>query len=114
MFSPQELSFSTRMSNLEVIGAGLCRTGTLSLKTAFGILGYNSYHMTELMEHPDREDFKMWMALIRGERPDIDSIMKSYTATTDFPACWHYKELLRLSPKAKVRGIILWPFWGGN
>jgi len=41
---------------LEVIGAGFGRTGTLSLKYALEMLGYQKcYHMMELRNHPDHQ-----------------------------------------------------------
>ena len=39
---------------LQIIGAGFGRTGTNSLKVALNILGYKTYHMTELEEHEDQ------------------------------------------------------------
>lgn len=36
---------------IHVIGAGLGRTGTASLKVALGKLGYKTYHMKELLEN---------------------------------------------------------------
>jgi len=93
------------MTNLEVIGAGYGRTGTLSLKGAFEILGFKSYHMKEALDHGSRRDYEMWSALCRGETLDVSAInhvLGGYTATTDFPACHHYQLLMRLNPNAKV------------
>lgn len=93
------------MSNIEVIGAGFGRTGTNSLRTALNILGYHSYHMLENVSHLPRRDIDLWEPLGRGEPVDDKAFTRAlgtYTATTDFPACWHYKELLRRNPKAKV------------
>jgi hypothetical protein len=51
---------------LEVIGAGLGRTGTLSLKVALEQLGLGPcYHMTEVFAHP--EHVPLWEAAGRGE-----------------------------------------------
>jgi hypothetical protein len=39
---------------LKIIGAGLGRTGTLSLKVALEQLGFaRCYHMTEVLAHPE-------------------------------------------------------------
>ena len=50
---------------LRVIGAGLGRTGTLSLKTALEELGFaRCYHMTEVLVHP--EHVAVWDAAGAG------------------------------------------------
>ncbi len=84
---------------LRVIGAGLGRTGTLSLKTAFEQhLGFKRcYHMGEVSEaaHP------LWIAAADGH-PDWDRIFDGYDATTDYPACSFWRELADYYPDAKV------------
>ena len=55
--------------SLEVIGAGLGRTGTMSLKLALEKLGYSScYHMVEMFQKPEHLPF--WERATRGERID--------------------------------------------
>jgi len=90
------------MSNIEVIGAGFGRTGTLSLKTALNLLGFRAYHMDQLVANLGRRDFDMWISLGEGDSTGVSRVLGSYTATTDFPACSYYKELLGLNPNAKV------------
>jgi len=46
--------------DLEVVGAGFGRTGTLSLKTALDILGYKTYHMVEVFENGSKH-YDTWM-----------------------------------------------------
>jgi hypothetical protein len=86
---------------LEVIGAGLGRTGTLSLKAALDILGYEPcYHMLEcVMQGP--EHWKLWEAAQQGAR-DWDTIFAGRSATVDFPACTSWKALAEHYPHAKV------------
>ena len=52
--------------SLRVVGAGLGRTGTLSLKLALErLLGAPCYHMTEVFAHP--EHVALWHAAARNE-----------------------------------------------
>lgn len=86
---------------LKVIGAGLGRTGTLSLKLALEELGFDKcYHMYEVIAHP--EDIAVWEAAGRGEPVDWEALFQGYQATVDWPSCNFYAELLKLYPDAKV------------
>lgn len=86
---------------LKVIGAGLGRTGTLSLKAALEDLGFfRCYHMVEVLAHP--EHVRVWDAAARGEPVDWEALLRGYQATVDWPACNFYAEFARLYPDAKV------------
>src|SRR3954454_13602548 len=86
---------------LKVIGAGLGRTGTLSLKVALEQLGFaRCYHMTEVLAYP--EHIRVWDAAGRGEPVDWEALFRGYQATVDWPGCNFYQEYLRLYPEAKV------------
>jgi len=87
---------------LRVIGAGVGRTGTLSLKGALEtLLGGTCYHMFEVFAHP--EDIERWrQAASSGGNVDWATMLGDYVATTDFPACLFWRELLELYPDAKV------------
>jgi hypothetical protein len=86
---------------LQIIGAGLGRTGTESLKKALELLGYGScYHMFELVRKPER--LRYWEQLGRGEIPDYDALFEGYQATSDFPAAIYYREFMQQYPDAKV------------
>lgn len=86
---------------LEVIGAGLGRTGTLSLKAALERLGFGPcYHMTELFSHP--EHTPTWEAALRGEPVDWEDVFAGYRATVDWPGAAYYDRLLARYPDAKV------------
>ena len=86
---------------LEVIGAGLGRTGTTSLKAALERLGFGPcYHMTELFEHP--EHLEMWYAAARGEPVDWEGPFGDYRSTLDWPGAPFYEDLMETYPEAKV------------
>ena len=86
---------------MKVIGAGLGRTGTASLKDALEELGFGPcYHMFEVLSNPGHADF--WRAAWRGEPADWDGILGPYEATVDWPACSFYEELIERNPDAKV------------
>jgi hypothetical protein len=86
---------------LRVIGAGLGRTGTTSLKTALEfLLGAPCYHMDEVYSHP--EHVEVWRAALRGEPADLAAVVDGYAATVDFPAGAFWRELSSLFPEALV------------
>jgi Sulfotransferase domain len=87
--------------SIQVIGAGLGRTGTLSLKAALEELGFaKCYHMVEVFAR--KGDARTWDAAARGEPVDWDRLFAGYRATVDVPACLFYRELLEKYPGAKV------------
>jgi hypothetical protein len=83
---------------LEVIGAGFGRTGTTSLKAALEELGFDPCY-AGLFGHP--EHVQLWEAA-RGKSVDWNELFGGYRATTDWPACSFYEELMHSYPKAKV------------
>jgi hypothetical protein len=86
---------------MKVIGAGLGRTGTLSLKYALEELGFGPcYHMREVMPRPAH--VVRWQAVAEGKLPDWDAIFAGYRATVDWPASRYYRELMAHYPEAKV------------
>lgn len=85
---------------LRIIGAGMGRTGTASLKVALETLGVGRcYHMTEVMKNP--ESVNEWINAAEG-KPDWDKIFSGYSATVDNPGCNFWKELAAYYPEAKV------------
>ena len=85
---------------LKVIGAGLGRTGTASLKGALEQLGFDPcYHMFEVIQNPDFID--RWMKVASGA-PDWEAVFEGYRAAVDFPAASYWRELAEFYPDAKV------------
>ena len=86
---------------LDVIGAGLGRIGTTSLKAALERLGFGPcYHMTELFQHP--EHLEAWRAAARGEPVDWEEPLANYRSTLDWPGAPFYGDMMRAYPEAKV------------
>jgi hypothetical protein len=89
------------MSGVRVVGAGLGRTGTNSLKLALERLtGGPCYHMIELFERPD--DLPQWRGALHGNPPDWRTFPDGYTATVDWPACAFWAGLADAHPDAIV------------
>ena len=86
---------------LRVVGAGLGRTGTLSLKTALErLLGGRCYHMVEVFGRA--EHAPIWEAAARGDAVDWDAVLADYNATVDWPACALWRELAAANPDAII------------
>jgi hypothetical protein len=86
---------------LQIIGAGLGRTGTSSLKAALEELGFGPcYHMTEVIKHPTHA--KTWEKATQGHPVDWHDLFAGYQSAVDYPACSFYKELMDVYPDAKV------------
>jgi Sulfotransferase domain len=86
---------------LKIIGSGLGRTGTYSLKLALEQLGFSKcYHMAELFEHP--EGLVQFEKAERGEVPDWDTLFQGYQSAVDYPVARYYKQLMIKYPEAKV------------
>ena len=86
--------------SLRVVGAGLGRTGTTSLKAALErLLGGRCYHMTEVFQHP--EHVPLWTAAGRGEPLD-PTVFDGYVATVDWPGATFWRELADANPDAIV------------
>jgi hypothetical protein len=86
---------------LQIIGAGMGRTGTLSLKAALERLGFGPcYHMTRIFEHLDHGP--MWQQFAAGARGDWDSLLGDFRAAVDWPASYFWRELAAFYPQAKI------------
>ena len=86
---------------LEVIGAGIGRTGTESLKLALELLGFGKcYHMVELIRNPS--GITEWEKLEAGDRADFDKLFNGYASCVDFPGAPFFKQLMAAYPDAKV------------
>jgi hypothetical protein len=86
---------------LRVVGAGLGRTGTHSLKVALEqLLCGPCYHMVEVLAHP--EHLPVWAGAFDGNEPDWKDFLSGYVATVDWPAAAIYQTLSALWPDAIV------------
>lgn len=87
---------------LKVVGAGVGRTGTHSLKNALEtLLGGTCHHMVEvIMTSP--EQIPTWTAAIDGEQIDWNKLMEPYTAQVDWPGASFWPELSAANPDALV------------
>src|SRR5262249_4216448 len=86
---------------MKIIGAGLMRTGTMTMQVALERLGYHCYHMREVPQEPGH--LNAWHKLVTGQAPiDWHTLFHKFDATVDTPACLYYKELLEAFPDAKV------------
>lgn len=86
---------------LRVIGAGLGRTGTLSLKLALEYIGFGPcYHAMEIAASA-RRSLPMWNDAIGGNA-DWDAIFDGYASTTDYPGCCFWTALMDHFPDAKI------------
>lgn len=85
---------------LKIIGAGMGRTGTASLKVALEALGIGPcYHMSDVLKNP--ASIQGWIDAAEGN-PDWDAIFNGYAATVDNPGCNYWSELAAHYPDAKV------------
>src|SRR5438445_5778536 len=84
--------------SMRVVGAGLGRTGTHSLKLALErLLGAPCYHMVEVFEHMDH--VPMWHAAIRGEPVDWRPVLGGYAAIVDWPGAAVWRDLASAYPE---------------
>lgn len=87
---------------LRVIGAGLNRTGTNSLKVALQtLLGGPCYHMSEVFRHqPHHPCF--WQQACESGDADWHSFFNGYVATVDNPGALFWRQLTQAFPEAIV------------
>ena len=86
---------------LKVIGAGLGRTATFTMKFALEHIGFGPcYHMSEVFARA-RRNIPLWIDAGNG-KPDWDTIFEGFHSTTDYPACSFWRELAEHYPDAKV------------
>ncbi len=86
--------------SLAVIGAGLGRTGTHSLKLALERLGFGPcYHMFEVLAHPEHD--AVWHAATRGEPVDWDALFQGYGSAVDWPVAGFWRELADHYPESR-------------
>lgn len=86
--------------SLKVIGAGVGRTGTYSLKIAINQLGFGPCHHMEEVLHNIPVQVPLWNAAAAGD-PDWAAIYEGYQSAVDWPTARFYSELAAAFPEAK-------------
>jgi Sulfotransferase domain len=85
---------------LRVIGVGVGRTGTYSLKLAINQLGLGPCHHMEEVLHNQAVQVPLWSAAVKGH-PDWEAIYKGYESAVDWPTARFFRELSVAYPAAK-------------
>jgi hypothetical protein len=85
---------------LKVIGAGVGRTGTYSLKLALNQLEFGPCHHMDEVLHNMPVQVPLWSAAAAGE-PEWSQIYQGYESAVDWPTACFFRELLREYPTAK-------------
>ncbi|HVT64819.1 MAG TPA: sulfotransferase [Mycobacteriales bacterium] len=86
---------------LKVVGAGLGRTGTNSLKVALEqLLGEPCYHMLEVIPRPEHID--VWAAAYDGTPPDWEQLYAGFGASVDWPAGPFWAQIAEAFPDALI------------
>jgi hypothetical protein len=85
---------------MKVIGLGVGRTGTLSLKVALERLGMGPcHHMEEVLQNQPAQ-VPLWTAALDGN-PDWQAIYSGYQSAVDWPTAGFLHELAAAWPSAK-------------
>jgi hypothetical protein len=88
---------------LKVIGAGLGRTGTTSLKAALEQVGFGPcHHMLELFRDETETLTRKWENVALNGLRDWDDIFVGFASSVDWPASAYWRELAGHYPDAKV------------
>jgi len=98
-----------RVKDFSVIGAGLPRTGTTSLKDGLDLLGLGPcYHMSEVIHNFQQHvwksvaDLKAQGKIVEWDRVFSGKSIPNYRSGLDFPMSAYYNELLEYYPNSKV------------
>jgi hypothetical protein len=87
---------------MEIIGVGLSRTGSMSLRYALDDLGFKCYHMEVAARTFSRGDLDLWLDFMEGRTDmDWDAVFDGYEATMDTPPALYFEELYKKYPNAK-------------
>lgn len=86
--------------SLNVIGAGVGRTGTYSLKLAINQLGLGPCHHMEEVLHHMPEQVPLWSAAASGQA-DWSRIYSGYKSAVDWPTACFFRELAGVFPQSR-------------
>ena len=88
--------------NLRIVGAGLPRTGTSSLREALQLLTeQDCYHMEAVMDRID-PDLRLWNEVLAGRTEALDEVLADFGSAVDWPASSFWPELMDRHPDAIV------------
>ena len=86
---------------LKIIGAGVGRADTSSLKNALEtLMGAPCYHMFVVIENDGHD--ALWLRVDRGEFDLFDTIFENYVAAVDWPMASYWPEISQAYPEAKI------------
>jgi hypothetical protein len=88
------------MKKMKVIGVGVGRTGTHSLKLAINELGMGPCHHMEEVARNLAVQVPLWNTALKG-KPDWNAIYDGYESAVDWPTAGFCRELLAEYPDAK-------------
>jgi Sulfotransferase domain len=87
--------------SLKVVGAGVGRTGTASLKLALEqVLHGRCHHMLDIIN--DHSQVPGWTDAIEGRDVDWRELLSGYVAQVDWPGASFWRELSAANPDALV------------
>ena len=86
--------------SISVIGAGVGRTGTNSLRLALNQLGLGPCHHMDEVIHNMPVQVPLWAIAAKGQ-PDWTAIFEGYGSAVDWPTASFYHELHKQYPTAK-------------
>jgi hypothetical protein len=85
---------------MQVIGAGVGRTGTYSLKLAINQLQFGPCHHMDEVLHNMPVNVPLWSSAVAG-KPDWSQIYDGYNSAVDWPTACFFRELVKEFPLAK-------------
>ena len=85
---------------MKIIGTGVGRTGTYSLKLAINQLGFGPCHHMEEVILKMPVQVPLWSAALNGE-PEWPAIYDGYESAVDWPTAGFFRELREAFPTAR-------------
>ncbi len=85
---------------VQVIGCGVGRTGTFSLKLALNQLGVGPCHHMEAVVKNKSEQVPLWSEALKGNA-DWPAIYDGFSSAVDWPTAAFFRELSAAYPSAK-------------
>jgi hypothetical protein len=85
---------------IKIIGAGVGRTGTYTLKLAINQLGFGPCHHMEAVLKSMDEQVPLWSVALKGDA-NWSAIYDGFNSAVDWPTAAFYRDLIKAYPKAK-------------